>query len=101
MTQNDNSDLSRRRLLAAAGLTGLAAVAGADAAPQQAAVPLDPAIAQPVAGLHLQFGADAASEMTASWHSLSPVERPRAILGRPGGRMERLAPARTVSYLDA
>lgn len=39
--------------------------------------------------------------MTASWHSLAPVERPRVLLGRPGGRMEQTAPARTVSYLDA
>ncbi len=101
-TKDDPSDLDRRRLLAAAGLTSLAAVTPAGAAESATqSAPADPTTVQPITGLHLQFGADAASEMTVSWHSLAPVERPRVVLGRPGGLMERAAAARTVSYVDA
>ncbi|THD82109.1 MAG: metallophosphoesterase family protein [Phenylobacterium sp.] len=93
--------MSRRRLLAAAGLAGggiaaaglLPGAAEAEAAPPRADVP-------PVAGLHLQFGADAASEMVVSWHSLEPVSRPRVLVGRPDGALKQVAPARTVSYRD-
>jgi len=95
-------DVSRRRLLAAAGLG--AVVAGmvgettpADAAPSSLAAIETP----PVAGLHLQFGADAASEIVISWHSLQPIHRPRVLVGRMDGRLERAAEARTVSYTDA
>jgi 3',5'-cyclic AMP phosphodiesterase CpdA len=95
-------DLSRRRLLAAAGVGGAAALAGSVGEPggAKAASP-DPAAAPPVAGLHLQFGADAASEMVVSWHTLQPVRRPRVLLGRPDGRLERTVEARTASYADA
>ncbi len=104
----DDLDLSRRRLLKAAGLAGAAGLlAPADAGAREApAVGLGaeaearPEVS-PVAGLHLQFGADAASELTVSWHTLAPVERPRAVLGRLDGTLERTAMARTVSYVDA
>jgi hypothetical protein len=97
-------DLSRRRLLAAAGLgAGLGAVAaGSSATAAMAEVrgsPTDPAT-PPVAGLHLQFGADAASQMTVSWHSLQPVRRPRVLLGRMDGRLEQTVEAETVTYVD-
>ena len=105
MTERDEDaglDVSRRRLLAAAGLG--AVVAGmvgettpADAAPSSLAAIETP----PVAGLHLQFGADAASEIVISWHSLQPIHRPRVLVGRMDGRLERAAEARTVSYADA
>ncbi len=98
-------DLSRRRLLAAAGLTGGAA-AGVFAAPGPAAATgvsaasgIDPA-APPVAGLHLQFGADASARMVVSWHTLSPVKRPRVLLGHLDGRLEQTVAASTVIYVD-
>jgi len=105
MTSGDDGlELSRRRLLAAAGLAGGAAAVGvpaasASAAGVSAAGAPDPAT-PPVAGLHLQFGADASSRMTVSWHTLSPVARPRVVIGRLDGRFEQTAPARTVSYKD-
>jgi hypothetical protein len=92
-------ELSRRRLLAAAGLGGAAAALGADAVRAQA--PGARAGAPAVAGLHLQFGADAAAEMTISWHTLEPVSRPRALVGATDGRLERTVAARTASYVDA
>jgi hypothetical protein len=98
-------ELSRRRLLAAAGLGGGVAAAGllmagdpAGAANPAAGAPMG---TPPVAGLHLQFGSDASSQMTVSWHTLQPVQRPRVLLGRIDGALERVVEARTVSYRDA
>ena len=96
------ADISRRRLLAAAGAGGAAASLPASAgAVEVSAAPHDPAKAPPVSGLHLQFGADAASQMTVSWHTLQPVKNARVVIGRPDGRLERKVSARTVSYVDA
>jgi hypothetical protein len=96
-------ELSRRRLLAAAGLGGGAALAGAFAAAtaEAAAAPSDPAATPPVAGLHLQFGADASTQMVVSWHTLQPIRRPRVMLGRLNGRPEQTVEAETTSYADA
>lgn len=101
-----NLELSRRKLLAAAGVAGALgasafesigeAKAGviAGAAPQATGTP-------PVAGLHLQFGADASAEVVVSWHTLQPVGNPRVVLGRPDGKLEQTVAARPVSYVDA
>jgi hypothetical protein len=96
-------DLSRRRLLEAAGLGGAATLAGSfgAAVAAEAAGSGDVPASPPVAGLHLQFGADAASRMVASWHTLEPVRRPRVLLGRLDGRLDGIVAADTVSYRDA
>jgi hypothetical protein len=100
-------EVSRRRLLAAAGLGGVAAVAAsfAGAAEPEAGLapptPADPLIAPPVAGLHLQFGADASSTMVVSWHTLQPVLHPRVVLGRLDGRLEKTVVAESTRYTDA
>ena len=100
-------ELSRRKLLAAAGIGGAAVAAAAfvgtgeaGAATQPRRAP-DPLGVPPVAGLHLQFGADASSEMVVSWHTLQPVHNPRVVLGRLDGRLEQTVKARPVSYTDA
>ena len=109
---NSNPDdldvaLSRRRLLAAAGLAGAAAIApatshaGAAGAAAAARSDADPAATPPVAGLHLQFGAEAASQATVSWHTLQAVQGARVILGRLDGKLEQTVAADTVSYTDA
>jgi hypothetical protein len=97
-------ELSRRRLLAAAGIAGGAAVAtslvgagDARAAPH----PADPLTTPPVAGLHLQFGGNASAEMIVSWHTLQPVHHPRVLLGTLDGRLDRVIAAKEVSYTDA
>ena len=70
--------------------------------PAEAATPIAaPAGTPPVAGLHLQFGADAASEVTVSWHTLKPVQNPRVVLGRLDGSYELTIEAGQASYLDA
>ncbi len=96
---------SRRALLAAAGLGGGVALAGSLAAPGMSRAaepsPVGPEAAPPVSGLHLQFGADASAQMVVSWHSLSPVQRPRVLLGRLDGRLEQTIAAATRRYTDA
>jgi len=102
-------EVSRRRLLAAAGVAGalgLAPFTGARAASATQATPDhsragDPAATPAVAGLHIQFGADASSQVTVSWHTLQPVRDARVIVGRMDGHFEQTVPARTVSYTDA
>ena len=109
MTGQDNApnfELSRRRLLAAAGIAPGVAIAvsvigvqTAEAAPaaSQAAARVP---APPVAGLHLQFGADAAAEIVVSWHTLQAVTGARVLLGRPDGKLEQTVEARQASYTD-
>ena len=110
MTAQDtgfNLELSRRKLLAAAGIAGGAAVAasligaGAALAAPAAAPSPDPLTPSPVTGLHLQFGADASSEMVVSWHTLQSVRNPRVILGSLEGKLDRIVAAKETSYTDA
>jgi 3',5'-cyclic AMP phosphodiesterase CpdA len=111
MTPHDTDtidlDLSRRKLLAAAGLGGAAVVAAsllgdADAkgAPLSSEAP-DAMATPPLAGLHLQFGADASSEMVVSWHTLQSVKNPKVVLGHLDGKLEQTVKAMETSYLDA
>jgi 3',5'-cyclic AMP phosphodiesterase CpdA len=99
-------ELSRRKLLAAAGLYSGAAtlasvlpIGSAEAAPVPRTA-ADPVATAPVAGLHLQFGADASSEVVVSWHSLEIVHHPRVLVGRPDGKLEHQVAADQVSYVD-
>ena len=106
MSEHDRKtppELSRRRLLAAAGLGTAAAIAGAGEARASVSAQSAPAkaLAPPVAGLHLQFGADASSEVTVSWHTLEPVANARVVLGRLDGTFEKTVEAQPTSYLDA
>jgi hypothetical protein len=118
MTTSDsksNHELSRRKLLAAAGIGGAAMVtasvfgAGKAAAERadppfsdhDAAPSFDPVTTPPVAGLHLQFGADASSEMIVSWHTLQSVDRPRVLLGTLEGELRQTVAADETSYTDA
>ncbi|HET6608758.1 MAG TPA: metallophosphoesterase family protein [Rhodopila sp.] len=101
-----NLELSRRRLFAAAGIgagaTAAASLIGAESA--HAVVTTNAAhgtvATPPVAGLHLQFGADASSDVTVSWHTLKPVREPRVLLGHLDGRLEQTVKAEPVSYTD-
>jgi hypothetical protein len=122
MTASDdksNHELSRRKLLAAAGLGGGAMVTASllgtgaakadrgdgerdDGHDRDSPSPsFDPVTTPPVAGLHLQFGADPSSEMVASWHTLQPVNRPRVLLGTLDGELEQTVAAEETSYTDA
>ena len=110
MTKQDTEfslEISRRRLLAAAGIGGGAVMAtsligtgDARGAPSSRQSP-DPVATPPVAGLHLQFGADASSEMVVSWHTLQPVRNPHVVLGHLDGKLEQKVEAKATSYTDA
>ncbi|WP_267422671.1 metallophosphoesterase family protein [Methylobacterium sp. GC_Met_2] len=98
-------EVSRRKLLAAAGLApGLLVSSDIGAAPASQSALSGAPSGQPgtptVSGLHLQFGADAASEVTVSWHTLLPVSTPRVLLGRLDGRLEQTADAASSEYVD-
>jgi hypothetical protein len=109
MIDASDSDLSRRKLLAAAGLLGGVLVAAPLAAEAEvaslAARPAGPAsepeMTPPVAGLHLQFGSDASTEIAVSWHTLQSVHRPRVLLGHLDGQLLRTAEAVSRTYADA
>jgi hypothetical protein len=97
--------ISRRGLLGgAAGLGGAVALGVPGVA---ACAPTPPAWqrpgragAPPVAGLHLQFGADASGEVVVSWHTSASVGNPRVMLGSPNGGFGRTATADTQTYRD-
>jgi 3',5'-cyclic AMP phosphodiesterase CpdA len=100
-------ELSRRKLLAAAGI-GAGAVwvpyvigTGAAAAASEIRGASDPVPAVAVAGLHLQFGADASSEIVVSWHTLQPVRRARVLLGLLDGKLKQTVEADEANYTDA
>jgi phosphodiesterase/alkaline phosphatase D-like protein len=110
MTTQDtglNLELSRRKLLTAAGIAGGAAVAtsligtGAALAGLASRPSPDPLTTPPVGGLHLQFGADASSGIVVSWHTLQPVRNPRIMLGNLDGKLEHVVEAKETSYTDA
>jgi 3',5'-cyclic AMP phosphodiesterase CpdA len=107
MTAQDtgfNLELSRRKLFVAAGGGAGAATfirVGDTRAASASGESADGVATPGVAGLHLQFGADASSEVTVSWHTLRPVQNPRVILGRPDGKFDQTVEAKPSSYKDA
>lgn len=110
MTKRDSEfsfELSRRKLLAAAGVGSgtllaphMIGTTGAVAEPDLGGTS-DPVPTPPVAGLHLQFGADASSEIVVSWHTLQPVRRARVLLGLLDGKLEQTVEALEATYTDA
>src|SRR5262245_32270328 len=91
--------LSRRDVLRGIGLGGVMLATGA-CAPALWGRPRV-AGAAPPAQLHLQFGADAAREMVASWATPEVVSRPRLRLGTPREGAGVTIPAATRMYVDA
>ncbi|QUR67190.1 purple acid phosphatase family protein [Mycobacterium spongiae] len=57
--------------------------------------------AAPVGGLHLQFGANAATEVVVSWHTTDAVRNPRVMLGTPTSGFGKTVAAATRTYRDA
>jgi hypothetical protein len=99
------TQLTRRSFFKVAAATGAAATASgligskAWAAPSLWKQPgaTDASVADQI---HLQYGADAATEMTVSWHTATSVSRPRLRLGTVHGGWGRQIPAETRSYVD-
>lgn len=113
------SDLTRRSLLAALGATGAvvasgglasagtpkassgAATANAATATTTSHAGARPTPVPPVAGLHVGFGADAATQVSVTWHAIDAVRNPRVLIARDGGEFERAVEAEVASYTDA
>ncbi|GAA1915034.1 purple acid phosphatase family protein [Streptantibioticus ferralitis] len=100
------SSVTRRGLLTAAGAgVSLIAVDGgrASALPAPSPMLLSPpsALDAPaLAGVHLQFGADASREVTVSWQTDVSVRRPRVMLGTVEHGVGTTYPAETRTYRD-
>jgi hypothetical protein len=99
------ADITRRNLLRAAGVTGLAAAATGLSGARALAAPAlwqQPGATDASAAdqLHIAYGADPASQMTVSWHTATSVSRPRLRLGTVHGGWGLEIPAETKSYVD-
>jgi 3',5'-cyclic AMP phosphodiesterase CpdA len=104
------SSVSRRRLLttgAAAAIIGAGVGAGGVAllrAPNHGPTLWtrpDRSGAEPVRGLHLQFGKNAATEVVVSWHTTEAVGNPRVMVGTSTSNFGLVVPAQTRTYRDA
>ncbi len=102
-------DVSRRTLIVGGTSAILGAGVGAGATGLLAAPATSPTLwqradrsdAPRVGGLHLQYGADASSEVVVSWHTAAAVDNPRVMLGMPGDGFGHTVSADTVTYRDA
>jgi Purple acid Phosphatase, N-terminal domain/TAT (twin-arginine translocation) pathway signal sequence len=99
------TEVTRRSFLKVAAATGAAATASSLIGSKAWAAPgfwkkpgaTDASVADQI---HIQYGADAAAEMTVSWHTATSVSRPRLRLGTVHGGWGREIPAETRSYVD-
>jgi 3',5'-cyclic AMP phosphodiesterase CpdA len=57
--------------------------------------------APPVAGVHVQYGRNAASQAVVSWHTAEGVHDPRVLLSTAGSDFGRTVAAQTRTYRDA
>ncbi len=104
----DNAGVSRRTLLLVGGTTAILG-AGAGAVADGQLRSSGPELwqrdnrsgAPRVSGLHLQYGADASSEVVVSWHTVVGVGNPRVMFGTPGDGFGDTVAAGTVTYRDA
>lgn len=54
-----------------------------------------------VGGLHLQYGADASTEVVVSWHTAGAVSNAKVTFGTPDDGLGQTAAAETTTYRDA
>jgi hypothetical protein len=97
--------VTRRSFLKAAAATGAAVTASSFTGASAWASPVlwkqpSTSSAPGADQLHIQYGADPASEMTVSWHTATSVSRPRLRLGTVHGGWGLQVPAETRSYVD-
>jgi hypothetical protein len=98
---SERSDVSRRQILVSGGLAAtVPLLLSARKAPALVRQP-DSAGAPPPEQLHVQFGADAASQIAVSWAAAAPVSRPRLRLGRANLGSGRDVPAEERVYTEA
>jgi len=103
MTSGAQLPVRRRSLLTGVGAAAvvLGGASGCATGSAQFLPGPDRSGAPRVAGMHLQFGADAAREVVVSWHTTSAVSRPRVMLGTAEAGFGQTVAAETTTYRDA
>src|SRR5215469_738592 len=100
-TEDGGPGLSRRQVLSTAGLAAMAVpFAARRHAPALVRRP-DVAGAPGPEQVHVQFGADAATQVAVSWATAAAVSAPRLRLGRPSSGYGRQVPAEGRTYTEA
>ncbi len=100
-TKGAGQDISRRQVLSTAGLAAVA-VPLAVRRPASALVrTADTAGAAGPEQVHVQFGADAASQVAVSWATAAAVSRPRLRLGLASSDFGLQVPAEERTYTEA
>ena len=101
--EGNGQEISRRKVLAAAGLAAVAVPLAATGRAQAASLVrrADSAGAPSPQGTHVQFGADAAKQAAVSWLAAAAVSRPRLRLGKAESGYGREVPAEERVYTEA
>src|SRR6266478_6583596 len=100
--QGNGQGISRRRVLATAGLAAAAVPLTAKGASAASLLKTpDTAGAPSPDGLHVQFGADASKEAVVSWLSPVQVRRPKLRIGTPRHGYGDTVPAEERVYTEA
>ena len=98
---HDGFGISRRQVLISGGLAASAPLlSGTRNAPSLLRRPAKAGAPAP-AQVHVQFGADAATQAAVSWAASAAVSRPRLKLGRPGPGFGTEIPAEERVYTEA
>ena len=101
--EGNGQGISRRKVLAAAGLAAVAVPLAATGRAQAASLVrrADSAGAPSPQGTHVQFSADAAKQAAVSWLAPAVVSRPRLRLGKAESGYGREVPAEERVYTEA
>src|SRR6266700_2262260 len=101
--EGTGQEISRRKVLAAAGLAAVAVPLAAAGRAQAASLvrQADSAGAPSPQGVHVQFGARAASQAAVSWLAATAVSRPRLRLGKVDTGHGLEVPAEERVYTEA
>jgi hypothetical protein len=98
---HDGIDVSRRQVLISGGLAASAPLLARDRkAPSLVRSPAKAGAPAP-GQVHVQFGADAASQAAVSWAAAAAASRPRLKLGRSGPGFGTEIPAEERVYTEA
>src|SRR5215831_2991051 len=101
--EGNGQEISRRKVLTAAGLAAVAVPLAATGRAQAASLVrrADSAGAPSPQGTHVQFGADAAKQAAVSWLAAAAVTRPRLRLGKADSGYGQEVPAEERVYTEA
>jgi hypothetical protein len=100
--EESGRDISRRQVLSTAGLAAVAFPLVARSRTAPALIRRADAVGAPgPAGVHVQFGHDAAAQVAVSWETAAAVSRPRLLLGQHSAGYGREIAAEGRVYTEA